>query len=106
MQVATALRSGAVRAIDRGNARTVAKFTVARRHDSLEAALRFACTHAADLAVTPGFLTFILEDGPGAAELHLTNAAVHTVRCTPAGLTTDTDYEFVGGAVTEQPPAA
>ena len=103
-QIATALRADAVRALDRGNAKTVARFTVARRHESLEAALRFACTHASSLANSPGYLTLILEDGPGAAELHLTNAAVRSVRCAPAGLTTDTEYEFVGGAVTAQAP--
>jgi hypothetical protein len=105
-QVATALRASNAQAFDRGNAQNLVRFAVTRRHDDLECALKFALTHAAALAAAGPVLTFVLEDGPGTAELYLADAAVRTVRCSPTGLATDTEYEFVGGAITDDPPGS
>jgi hypothetical protein len=104
-QVAATLRASSAQPLDRGNAQNLVRFAVTRRHADLEAALEFALTHAAALANAAPLLTFVLEDGPGTAELYLTEAALRHVRCTPAGLATDTEYEFVGGPVTQTPPA-
>jgi len=104
-QVATALRADAVQAIDRGNAQNLVRFAVTRRHPDLETALEFALTHAATLAAAGPVLTFVLEDGPGTAELYMADAVVRAVLCTPTGLATDTRYEFIGGDITSSPPA-
>jgi len=104
-QVAAALRAPQAGVFDRGNARTNVHFTVTRRHDSIERALRFAAAHPQALAAAAGGLTFISEDGPGEAEIFLPDAALRSVRCAPAGLVTDTEYEFVGSALTCQPGA-
>jgi hypothetical protein len=103
-QVATALRAGAVQAIDRGNAQNLVRFAVTRRHPDLETALEFALTHASTLADAGPVLTFVLEDGPGTAELYMADAVVRSVLCLPTGLATDTHYEFIGGDITSSPP--
>lgn len=99
-QVAPALRAPLAEVFDRGNARTAVGFAVTRRHESVERALRFAATHPQALAHATGGLTFVSEDGPGAAEIFLPDAALRTVRCVPAGVITDTQYEFIGSALT------
>ncbi len=104
-QVATAMRAGAAQPLDRGNAQNHVRFAVTRRHPDLETALEFALTHATTLAAAAPVLTFVLEDGPGTAELYLADAALRSVLCTPTGLATDTAYEFIGGAITASPPS-
>jgi hypothetical protein len=104
-QSASALRAENIQAFDRGNAQNLVRFAVTRRHDDLETALEFALTHAASLADAGPLLTFVLEDGPGTAELYLPDAALRSVLCTPVGIATDTSYEFVGGPITTTPPA-
>ncbi|HTB63875.1 MAG TPA: hypothetical protein VK737_09820 [Opitutales bacterium] len=102
-QIAPALRAPLASVFDRGNAHTSVAFAITRRHDSVERALRFAATHPQALASATGGLTFISEDGPGEAEIFLPDAALRSVRCLPAGLVTDTEYEFIGSALTCQP---
>ena len=102
-QVAAALRAPQAAVFDRGNARTLVQFTVTRRHDSIERALRFAALHPSALAATTGGLTFITEDGPVESEIFLPDAALRSVKCVPNALLTDTDYEFLGGSLTSQP---
>jgi hypothetical protein len=104
-QVAPALRAPLAGVFDRGNSRTAVAFTVTRRHDSVERALRFAATHPQALANATGGLTFVSEDGPGEAEIFLPDAVLRAVRCVPAGLVTDTEYQFIGSALTCQPGA-
>jgi len=104
-QVATALRAGTAQVFDRGNAQNLVRFAVTRRHPDLETALEFALTHAATLAAVGPVLTFVLEDGPGTAELYLADAALRSVLCTPTGVATDTLYEFIGGAISGSPPS-
>jgi hypothetical protein len=103
-QVAAALRAPSAQPLDRGNAQNRVRFAVTRRHADLESALAFALTHAAALAAAAPLLTFVLEDGPGTAELYLTGAVLRQVLCTPAGLTVDSEYEFLGGPVVTTPP--
>jgi hypothetical protein len=99
-QIAPALRAALAGVFDRGNARTAAAFAVTRRHESVERALRFSATHPQALAHATGGLTFVSEDGPGGAEIFLADAALREVRCVPAGVLTDTEYKFVGSALT------
>jgi hypothetical protein len=106
IQVAQAVRGEIAEFYDRGNAQNVVRFAVTRLHDNLEDALEFALTHAASLAEASTTLTFVLEDGPSVAELYLDDAVVRAVRCTPTGLITDTEYEFLGGDISTTPPAS
>mgnify|MGYP001556091175 CR=1 FL=1 len=101
-QVAAAVRAPVAEIFDRGNARTAVAFAVTRRHESVERALRFAAAHPQKLAEATGGLVFTSEDGPGAAEMYLPDAALRVVRCAPTGLMTDTEYEFVGSVLTCQ----
>jgi hypothetical protein len=104
-QAAGALRASEAAVFDRGNAYTEVTFTVAKRHDSAEHALRFAATHPQCLAQATGGLIFVSEDASQVAEVFLPDAVLHALRCMPTGLVTDTVYEFIGGALTTQPPA-
>jgi len=104
-QVAPALRAPRAGVFDRGNARTAVGFAITRRHESVERALRFAAAHPQVLAAALGGLTLIGEEGPDAAEVFLPDAALRSVRCVPAGLVTETEYEFIGSALTNQPGA-
>ncbi len=106
IQVARTVRAAEGRVFDRGNAQTVVTFTITRRHDCAERALRFAATHPAQLAATSDGLVLTSEDGPVAAELYLPHAVLHRLHCEPAGLVTHTEYEFIGGALTNQPTAS
>jgi hypothetical protein len=105
-QVAAALRANEAAVFDRGNARTEVTFAIAKRHDSAEHALRFAATHPQCLAQATGGLVFVSEDASKVAEIFLPDAVLQALRCVPAGLVTDTVYEFIGGALTTQPPTA
>jgi hypothetical protein len=102
-QAAGALRASEAAIFDRGNARTEVTFAIAKRHDSAEHALRFAATHPQCLAQTTGGLVFVSEDASQVAEIFLPDAVLRALRCVPAGLVTDTVYEFMGGALTTQP---
>jgi len=102
-QVAAAVRASQAEIFDRGNAHTVVAFTVARRHESVERALRFAATHPSAVGAATGGLIFVSEDGAAEAEMYLPDAALRAVRCQPAGLITDTSYEFVGSVLTCRP---
>jgi len=104
-QVAPALRALRAGVFDRGNARTAVAFTITRRHESVERALRFAAAHPQALASAVGGLTMVSEDGPGEAEVFLPDAALKAVRCVPAGVVTDTAYEFIGSALSCRPGA-
>jgi hypothetical protein len=84
----------------------VVNFAIAKRHASNERALRFAAAHPLALAAAVGGLIFVSEDSANAAEFFLADAALRSVRCVPTGLVTDTEYEFVGGAITSEPPAS
>ncbi len=105
-QVAKAVRASVAEIFDRGNTRTLAAFTVARKHASVERALRFAAEHPLSLAGATGGLTFVSEDGASEAEMYLPDAAVRAVHCQPDGLLTHTDYEFIGSALTCRPASA
>jgi hypothetical protein len=102
-QVAPVLRAPLAGVHDRGNARTTVAFAITRRHESVERALRFAAAHPQVLASATGGLTFVGEEGPGEAEVFLPDAALRAVRCVPTGLVTETEYEFIGSALTNQP---
>ena len=103
-QAAGALRASEAAVFDRGNAHTEVKFTVAKRHESAECALRFAAAHPQVLAQAGGGLIFVSEDGSQVAEVFLPDAVLRELRCVPAGLVTETVYEFIGGALTTTPP--
>jgi hypothetical protein len=103
-QAAATLRVSEATVFDRGNAHAEVKFTIARRHDSAECALRFAATHPQCLAQASGGLIFVSEDGSQIAEIFMPDAVLRTLHCVPTGLVTNTAYEFIGGGLTTQPP--
>jgi hypothetical protein len=103
-QIAPALRAAQAEVFDRGNLRTVVTFAISKRHENQEQALRFAAAHPLALANQTGGLTFILEDAASEAELYLPDAAIRSLRCAPAGIITNTEYEFIGSAITRTPP--
>ena len=105
-QAVAALRADEATVFDRGNARTEVTFAIAKRHDSAEHALRFAAVHPQCLAQTTGGLIFVSEDASQVAEIFLPDAVLRALRCVPAGQVTETVYEFIGGALTTQPPTA
>ena len=104
-QIAPALRATQAEVFDRGNLRTVVTFAIAKRHDNQEQALRFAAAHPLALAGQTGGLTFVLEDAAREAELYLPDAVVRFLRCVPSGILTNTEYEFIGSAITRTPPS-
>lgn len=99
-QVVRVVRAVTAAIFDRGNARTVVTFTVVRRHENVERALRFAAVHPLALANEVGSLTLVSEDGTAAAETSLGDATLRSLHCQPAGIITSTDYEFVGSQLT------
>jgi len=101
-QLVSTLRASNAAIFDRGNARTFVTFSVTRRHANAERALRFAAGHSQALANTNG-VVIISEDSPGEAEFFLPDAVLHTLHCAPEGLLTETEYAFVGGALTCRP---
>ena len=105
IQTAGGLRATEATVYDRGNAHTEVKFTIARRHKTVEGALRFAATHPPALAQASGGLVFVSEEGSQLTQIFLPDAVLRQLHCVPAGLVTQTTYEFIGGVLTTQPPA-
>ncbi|MDE6432074.1 MAG: hypothetical protein K2L13_01630 [Opitutales bacterium] len=95
IQIAGSLRGTSAKGFDRGNQKTTVTFTVARRHDSIEAAQRFILEHAASLNGLENNLRIIEE--PSGDTIYLPHAVIRNVQSSLSVNVTTHIYQIIGG---------
>jgi hypothetical protein len=100
VQIATAMRTGAIRSFDRGNQRTTLEFKVSKRHGSAEEAQTYALAHAASLKNLGTTLSMVLEHSQDVYVLE--DATIVEVRSMADGIVSSHSYEIVGGNFTKE----
>lgn len=99
VQVLSALRGQEIRALDRGNLKTVIEFRVRKKHKTAEEAQIYALKQATELNGLQD--TFLLESEPSHLTYSLKNAVVTEVISTSNGNTSEHAYRITGGSVSE-----
>lgn len=100
-QVVKYLRATSAKVFNRGNKATTVSFKVFRSHGTVQAAETFSNTHRAML---PDYGNFQAVSDDGSGKLNVTivlpNALLKKCKVTYKGLTTVSEYQFSGGALT------
>ncbi|MDR1414145.1 MAG: hypothetical protein LBI56_04420 [Puniceicoccales bacterium] len=99
IQIAMAMRAGAVRGFDRGNLQTTVEFKVSRRHESVGEAQTFVLQHAASLNGVASTLA-IVEEPSGNVYL-LNDIVIGEVQSGSEGVVSVHFYKIIGGLFTK-----
>lgn len=97
LQVSSLLRARAVKVFDRGNLKTVVTFDNTRRHTNNEAATAFAMSHAKELSLAHGDVTFKADSG--LVSFSLRDASVRVSESQIDGVLSKHRYEIVGSQI-------
>lgn len=99
VQTIALFRAAAIKNLSRLNRQTTVTFRTTRLHETLAAALEFGITHETALVNAQGDIRITAATGSLTGWL-LQNAVVVSAETQQIGLTTISNYQCVGGAVT------